>query len=247
MSNVGEELWDASKLFACWLLQEEGRQVNRKRVLELGSGCGFLGMLTHALGATQVVCTDYLPDVLNNLAYNIQNYRSNQKNNNSNNSNITTAYLDWESMALPDLFDTDWLRTDSNTTHTNDQSIEGKDDSLWTKTTTISKEIIYQNNISVFKPHIIIGAALIYSPQGISCADTIHYYMTNCGTTDAFILQMLDRPGFDRFLLRIQQLGHSIHLHPISDILINYDNCIALFGQIGSPKENFNLLHIKAL
>jgi predicted nicotinamide N-methyase len=49
--------------------------VRGKRVLELGSGLGLCGILSHLLGASEVIATDGDLDVLRNLRYNMNENR----------------------------------------------------------------------------------------------------------------------------------------------------------------------------
>jgi hypothetical protein len=98
-SHVGEELWDAAKLFCSLLcnsyLSDDtieydkdqdgilkandanssslvcGERLKGKKILELGAGVASLGMCAMALGAEEVLCTDYDKDVLKNLEFNL--------------------------------------------------------------------------------------------------------------------------------------------------------------------------------
>ena len=76
LGHVGEELWDAALILSAFLCDEEARRpgscVGGKRILELGAGCGLLGLAAASLGAEQVLCTDYLPEVNENLAFNLE-------------------------------------------------------------------------------------------------------------------------------------------------------------------------------
>ena len=73
--HVGEEIWEAGKfLYAqlCLVSQqkhkEETAYVHGKRVLELGAGHGIVEMCTAALCVSEVVRTDILPTILDDLA-----------------------------------------------------------------------------------------------------------------------------------------------------------------------------------
>ena len=55
----------------CKYLAESNRElVMGTRVLELGSGVGFCGLFVAAMGAAEVVLTDYTPDLLDTLRVN---------------------------------------------------------------------------------------------------------------------------------------------------------------------------------
>ena len=55
--------------------------VKSKRVLELGAGLGLIGMLSHCLGASEVLMTDGDTNVLDNLRYNIGENNLNRVDN----------------------------------------------------------------------------------------------------------------------------------------------------------------------
>jgi len=54
--NFGYQVWDAARVLCCYLEQHEGVCKGRK-VLELGAGCGLIGILAARLGA-EVTLTD---------------------------------------------------------------------------------------------------------------------------------------------------------------------------------------------
>jgi predicted nicotinamide N-methyase len=56
-------------------LVDNAHFVRGKRVLELGSGLGLCGILSHLLGASEVIATDGDLDVLRNLRYNMNENR----------------------------------------------------------------------------------------------------------------------------------------------------------------------------
>lgn len=66
-SWTGGFVWEAAEVLAK-LLSNEPARVSGKRVLELGSGCGLLGIVAGALGAREVTLTD---DVLFMASHNL--------------------------------------------------------------------------------------------------------------------------------------------------------------------------------
>lgn len=65
---TGGSVWEAAEVLAELLSEEPGR-VRGRRVLELGAGCGLLGIVAGALGAREVTLTD---EVLFMMAYNVE-------------------------------------------------------------------------------------------------------------------------------------------------------------------------------
>ena len=68
--GLGWKVWGAALLLSSRLIKMQKSFLN-KRVLELGSGCGLCGLLVAKLGASQVVLSDCVPDILENLCENI--------------------------------------------------------------------------------------------------------------------------------------------------------------------------------
>ena len=89
---IGQSLWKGSKVMSKWLMEVNPQMCEGKNVLELGSGIGLCGFTASYLEAKQVVLTDYKRPVMELLAHNISNFKSNHPNN----SCITThSQLDW--------------------------------------------------------------------------------------------------------------------------------------------------------
>jgi len=82
-------LWEAALILARWIALNADVFKN-KVVLELGAGCGLPSFVSSVI-AKKVICTDYLPMVLDNLEYNVE---LNKKNLNNN---LTIHKLDWQS------------------------------------------------------------------------------------------------------------------------------------------------------
>ena len=56
--GLGSKVWESSLALACWALMNSAA-VQGKRVLELGSGCGFGGVMLAAAGAQSVILSDF--------------------------------------------------------------------------------------------------------------------------------------------------------------------------------------------
>jgi predicted nicotinamide N-methyase len=69
----GEYVWPAG-LFMCDFLKRNSELVKGKRVLELGSGTGLVGLYAAKLGASHVTLTDFID-------FNIENIKRNIKEN----------------------------------------------------------------------------------------------------------------------------------------------------------------------
>ena len=67
---TGGSVWASAEVLARLISQEPDR-VRGKRVLELGTGCGLVGLAAGALGAREVALTD---QVLFMAAYNLDAY-----------------------------------------------------------------------------------------------------------------------------------------------------------------------------
>ena len=231
-SYVGEELWDAATLFCAHLCVSSNLQadstaplcdVRNKRVLEIGAGCGILGMCAATLGAKDVLCTDYIKPVLENLAFNLQHnqcsiFGGNNPKGIEESSCLTSAPLDWRQFALEDVQATEWANRQWNTDvcdHSNGKA-------------------------SQFEPDVVVGSALVYSAEGaLFCADTIYHFIFNKGSREAWVLQMPERPGFHLFLRRLEDLGMTYKCYDISKHI--YDIACNEMGTIKSPRESFAL------
>ena len=240
-SHVGEEVWDAAKLFCIYLCTKLSNcdnvndidvahhttashkknekppffptvtakaqtiqlsdgddnidiHIKGKRILELGAGCGLLGMCCSTLGASEVLCTDYLPEVMSNLAYNLKYNMDTVKKqrkdaNHDCNGWIKCGVLDWKDFIAPDLKEVDWILDDSGgieTCRTNAAATKNDDKDNYNYNHNVNggdgvasqeEDVFFVKQASTFEPDILIGSALVYSVQGaMYCADTIHYF-----------------------------------------------------------------------
>lgn len=257
-SHVGEELWDAAKIFAAHLCKTSdvytiaennngtihletserakgvccGKLLRGKRVLELGAGVAALGMCAAALGAKEVLCTDYDKDVLHNLEFNLKHNlevinhnsisdASKEERNCVNTAKLSFAKLDWRSFASDDVKSAGWIF--------NDEEVELND-----------HEIRVQDKVQELNADIVIGSALVYSAQGaLYCADTIKHFLIDRDTEECWILQMPSRPGFDRFLLRLEYWGLDVQSFDISELV--FEAATKHMGNVHSTIEDFKL------
>lgn len=68
--GLGWKVWGAG-LILSWRLLALKDMIRGKEILELGSGCGLCGLILANLGASKVVLTDNISDILFNLSRNI--------------------------------------------------------------------------------------------------------------------------------------------------------------------------------
>lgn len=246
-SHVGEELWDAAKLFCAHLCRTAaslddkiqshedcidhtrpshpyppvcGKRLRGKRVLELGAGVGTLGMCAAVLGADQVRCTDYDQDVMENLQFNIEHNKFviDSSNLTHDESKITVSKLDWRSHLVQEI--------------------------AWVDKSGLDQNLSEKMQEDKFEPDIVIGSALIYSAQGaICCADTIYHLLVEKHAKECWILQMPDRPGFQQFLFRLEYLGLSYESDSVSDETFHIAE--QTMGKIPSNVEDFKLYIIR--
>ncbi|KAL4114235.1 hypothetical protein PRIC2_014915 [Phytophthora ramorum] len=71
-NEVGLKLWEAGWLLAEYIIAHES-EFRDRTVLELGAGVGFTGMvLACVCRSDRIVLTDYAPNVMQNLRYNVE-------------------------------------------------------------------------------------------------------------------------------------------------------------------------------
>lgn len=88
LGKVGLQVWNGAVLLSEYILH--GRDVAMKDavVLELGAGCGLVGLVAARAGAGKVYCTDIGHDVLSNCQKNVEH-------NNVRQYQVTVRWLDW--------------------------------------------------------------------------------------------------------------------------------------------------------
>ncbi len=91
MKGTGLVSWDGAVVLAKYL-ESRPDLVKGKRVLELGSGTGIVGLASHFLGASSVVLSD-LTYALQNLEDNVQHNL--QKNRRTDIGDISMQMIDW--------------------------------------------------------------------------------------------------------------------------------------------------------
>ncbi|OQR95424.1 hypothetical protein THRCLA_07882 [Thraustotheca clavata] len=93
-NEVGMKLWEAGFFLAEYALAHP-EVFAKKRVIELGAGAGFTGLVMAAIypqSPSHVLVTDYAPVVLQNLRYNVE---LNQYRGMLQHCSVETAALDW--------------------------------------------------------------------------------------------------------------------------------------------------------
>ncbi|KAF4322705.1 hypothetical protein BBO99_00003013 [Phytophthora kernoviae] len=71
-NEVGLKLWEAGWMLAEYAIAHES-DFRGRNVLELGAGVGFTGMVLSCIcPASRIVLTDYAPNVMQNLRYNVE-------------------------------------------------------------------------------------------------------------------------------------------------------------------------------
>jgi predicted nicotinamide N-methyase len=74
LHSTGLTLWTCSQILGAYLA-ENASLIQDQRVLELGAGLGLCAILSHHLGASEVIATDGDLEVLRNLRYNMEENR----------------------------------------------------------------------------------------------------------------------------------------------------------------------------
>lgn len=89
-TGLGGTIWDPTYILIEVLAVSKDWDVSKARIVELGSGCGALGIAVHKLGAKEVVLTDRGVDMLEHLRYNVS-----LNTEQPNDSRIRVVELDW--------------------------------------------------------------------------------------------------------------------------------------------------------
>ena len=216
-----------------------GGRLRGKRVLEIGAGVASLGLCAAALGASEVLCTDYDEQVLQNLEFNLKHntptiYPLEESSSSSPSSATASQYntklkwskLDWRTLAADDVVAAEWTATGEEIMKERHQGSSDK-------------------NASDYDANIVLGSALVYSAEGaLYCADTVrHFLAENKCTEECWILQMPGRPGFDRFLLRLDYWGLCYESFDISQDAFRI--AVENMGKINADIDDFKLYVIK--
>ena len=130
---------------------------------------------------------------------------------------LRSSKLDWRSFAASDIQSAEWI----------DTNVDDCDDGQ-------------EEEGICFNPDIVLGSALIYSMEGaLYCADIVRYFLVEKRAKECWILQMPERPGFDRFLLRLEHWGLSYEAFSIEpDVFDSAEHCM---GKISSNVDDFQL------
>lgn len=97
----GHLLWNAGKVTADYLDEHSRELVEGKKVIEFGAGAGLPSLLCHAVGAKQVVITDYPDaDLVYNLKYNVDQLKKDWDANHQANHTGPAPCADVSSMKV---------------------------------------------------------------------------------------------------------------------------------------------------
>jgi predicted nicotinamide N-methyase len=195
LDNIGGVLWEASLLLSQYLLMVR-QDIVYKRVLELGAGVGLPSLLLVEMkllhGDHQPVhISDNDARVLRNLVHSI-------------NTNYPDALLgqDEGSDRYAIVEESSPLRVHVHHLDWADFAVDG----------TIGSS---DHAPPIFDVDIIIGSALCYARYHTCLADTMLHFLTKGRCKEVIIIQIKDRPGFDRFLWRLEELGVSFRLDEV--------------------------------
>ena len=202
-SDVAGDIWDASLLLATFLygtnlgrklcyeacfdgIEDSSRaDIDKGGILELGSGLGLSGMAAAAAAAATGA-----PDELHREV--------------EHKGRIVMTDLDDKSiLAL--------LRKNvtSNLSELGSRCSIKVEPCDWTHVAKLKENATSCCPRGTF--NLIIGSALVYIPDhAAACADTIAHYLSHKPNSQAVILQLPDRAGFDSFLCRCHELNLSV-------------------------------------
>ena len=190
--TTGLSLWEASFFLADYLIAN-AQIVRGKRVLELGSGLGFLSLVCSHLGAKKVLATDYHHDVLEMLD-------TNMKLNPSLSGNITVSNLDWNNPSTLDssvdlvicsdvVYDPDLISPLVKTIETILLLPENRNTVVHVCSTIRNME-----TFSLFMQELDRSLVLMVSPiKGWKCQRNLFFFAADGGEEDRFSLLMIRR------------------------------------------------------
>eukprot|EP01087_Luapelamoeba_hula_P000099 TRINITY_DN10053_c0_g1_i1.p1 TRINITY_DN10053_c0_g1~~TRINITY_DN10053_c0_g1_i1.p1 ORF type:complete len:257 (+),score=25.95 TRINITY_DN10053_c0_g1_i1:78-848(+) len=93
-------VWDAAVALSAFLCHSPlGTEIRGKRVMELGSGCGLVGIVAYKLGANVVVTDmeDYMPLLRKNVERNCPGARQFEQSSEGETGSISAELLEWGS------------------------------------------------------------------------------------------------------------------------------------------------------
>ena len=207
LSDVSSNVWDASLLLAGFLYGiSEGRQlcynacfgqestnVDKGGILELGSGLGLSGLAAAAAASA------------------LAKYDHHERTSR---------------VVLTDLNNDDILSLLRQNVETNLSAIIGKERRLHISVEPLDFCDMQAGSSNNCCPagtfNLIVGSELVYVPEHVACADTISHYLCRNALSQAIILQIPDRAGFDAFLSRCRELDLLVSSRAVSeDITLN--------------------------
>lgn len=226
LSDVSGDIWDASLLLASFLygtnegqqlcydacFRMQSTQVDGGGILELGSGLGLSGIAAAAAAAAVATL-----------------HKRHTKD--ADKEQLTSRVV------LTDLNDKNIISLLRKNVECNLSKI-GEDSDLSVTVQSCdwfnvaSSRANADNNSQPCVPtgtfNLIIGSALIYIPDhAVACAETVSRYLSKSNSSQAIIIQLPDRAGFDIFLRRCHELELLVSSRAISeDVIMNVERRI---------------------
>jgi len=230
LSDVSGDIWDASLLMAAFLYgTNEGQQlcynacfgeaqVDGGGILELGSGLGLSGMAAAAAAAAAFHNTDVDNERISRVVLtDLDDSNILAQLNKNVESNLSEIFPSREIEAS---FERNRSCVFSFGRNRGRSSISMSVQSCNWSHVGKSRE----NADSQLSPkgtfNLIIGSALIYVPDhAVACAEAVSHYLCrgSCSSSQAIIIQLPDRAGFDIFLRRCHELDLLVSTRAITE------------------------------
>ncbi|KAL6061869.1 Protein-lysine N-methyltransferase EFM6 [Balamuthia mandrillaris] len=205
-AGIGCAIWDAAIILSRFIFDCQDA-FGGKTVLELGSGVGLPG-LTAAYFADRVVLTDYIPQLLDNLEYNVrlnsdveEGDGGRLKSSKDISQNTQVSYLNWNDIyeligeAPPPKPDEDQPKEKKDYEELNDEQ----------------EERYRQQMRTLEAADIIIGSELTYIPESVhALVRVLKKYLKD----DGIFYEVLsdDRDGVSLFLEKIDEADFGISI-----------------------------------
>jgi len=190
--GLGCAVWDAAVIMSRWIWENRDLFKNNT-VIELGSGCGLPGIVA-SFFADETVLTDYLPQVLENLQYNVSLNCGEEEESNEQDEDGKSEDAKLKVKAAR-VIHLNWDEIDNDPT--NGEKVEPVD--------------------------ILIGSELTYSDLSVdSLIKVITKFMKRDGIFYEVLSD--DRDGVSLFIEKIKKVGIDVGIHPVPPHMLgNYN------------------------